>query len=1272
MKRCLSSFLAIVIIISLLPAFGGAREYITLQDFERYNIGDTNIQISTPACMIDGQEGSSFVVEYAPKSTNKALHIQTDTRELGKSATGNVYMTVNYLGNITFEARIMPMDHNTQRGFSVQTKVNGSKTFLIMSNGIIKPYSGDPSASLSAYAMPYNLGEWMDIKLALDVENGTYDYWLNGELICDDLKLPGRDGFFSEYIIYRAYISTSTSKGNYTETYMDDLKAYINEDVPGIQTTKIKEEGYEDLLLKWRPADKSISYSNPPKFAWPAIPQGSSYTIQLSRKADMSEIKYEHEVEKSYYVPNYLLEKGVWYWRVRGVNGNGATDWSTIKRFRIPVNSVDSIIPSAEEMVDMIPDTHPRLWFVGEDVDLYKKAVSEGDAKVAFDSFKAVVDKNLSDMVAEEPQWIIPEGATTNEKKAIKIKFRNTADGLVKQMYDAAFVYMVTGEQKYADKAIAFLDDIADWDPDGVTSYGSHDQVHRNIVLKSAIVYDWLYPQLSEATKEKVLAMALKRTNVMYKPLFIRYPIDQLPYDSHGRTVTRMIMTISSALMHDIPDAREWFMKSHNTYYYSDSWSGEDGGNAMGTGYSNGTLMPETLARDDMLKTMTGYDVLTSAQNQRTHKYFMYFFSNGAPTGFAGDDATIPPIRESASLARYIVHGVAYNNGALIWASETRGNKPYINEPLLYKFYNHDVESVPPFEYLNSYHDRDIGWVSMKSDLIDPQHVGISFKSSWWGGISHCHADQNSFIVYAYGEPLAVDSGYFDYANSEHDKNYSRQTFAHNAITYNGGQGQYYLNPDQVRNINAKGKITGYLHGDKFNLASGDAERAYLELDKAERHFIYLKPDYAIVIDELSSNDDEKVQFEFNLKGYSPFEVDEDESKAVVTQGRAKLSASFLYPEAERIEQFDRFIGLDGKEYRPSVNHLPKRKDHYGVRFDTEKTSDTVMVTTLDILKADEEEKDVTVNKNDECMEITVEGDKKIYVRLDYKDEEVSYGNVTFKGTAAVFDGDSFMLVNGTELVKDGVTLVSADKPAHFSFEGGELHVFGSEDGKVSFNLPYEVTEIKDEEGYETKRYDSDEYDYDIMAYKWTQDSDNVLSIEYEAGRYNMYLNGTKPMKYDELAVRINGKPAQYINKPFSENGTTYVPLIETVEMYNAAVTVDNGKYTVSKTRESYGDYTEKERKDRTMVLYADSDKAVFNGSDITLSKPTIMKDGILYIPLRAYYEVFTDRIGWSDYAKTAWVYTEPVYMDDLSSTAYPRTDIMTEEEYEEYLSKKD
>ncbi|MBE7019943.1 MAG: DUF4962 domain-containing protein [Ruminococcaceae bacterium] len=1266
MKRIISMLTAIVMIISLLPVVSSAMEYVVYKDFEDYELGEA--EISTSDCSVGGDGGAAFKIACPPGSENKAIHIVNDGRESEKSVAANVVLRINRSGKITVEFKILLTD-NTQTTFGLESKVYGWKSFLIMQNGTVKPYTGNPVATLSEYAQSYVLNEWYTVKLAVDTETEKYDWYLNNKLIAEGIKLPGPEGFFKDYGIYRGQLQRYIGKGNYSEAYVDDIRVFAGEGE--IKPSKIAEEGEEGLYLKWQPEDNFLTYRNPPIFTWPSIPMAEKYTLQLSRNKDMSDIVYEFQTDGSYYSPSHTMDSGVWYWRVNGKNMNGTTEWSKVKRFRIATGAVEHIIPEAEKMAEMVSKTHPRLWFNDETLPEYREAVAEGEAKKAFDKVKAAVDGKLKDTVAEEPELIYPEGATGAQKSAITNSFKSEVTALITDMYQTAYVYMITGEAVYKEKAIAYLDDIAGWDPHGNTSYKSLDTANKIIIEKGSIVYDWLYNELSEETRAKVLSMIKERFYEMYKPLMQQHPLDEFPYDSHGTTCMTTLFGVCFAIMHDIPEAEGWFKRIQPVFYKIYGYGGEDGGYSGGTGYANFEIAANAHARHDMVYTATGYEAWKSAEQRNKPDYLMYFMSNGAPVGSFGDDDLIAPVNESVSLIRYLTLAEKYNSGALKWASETRGNTPSVIEPMLLKYFSNDIESVPPFDYLNSYHDRDIGWIAMKSDLIDPQHTAVHFKSSWWGSYNHSHADQNSFFIYAYGEPLALDSGYFDYYYSDHDENYTRQTLAHNAITVNGGKGQYISQADPEGNINAKGDITGYLHGEKFNLASGNAEKAYPDLDKADRYLIYLKPDYVIVVDELSAVDDKPTQFEFNLKAISDFELLKDEQKAIITQGRAKLSTTLQYPRAVEIEDFDTFIGIDGLEHRPSEDRLPRRKDHYGIRFDTEKTSDTVMVTTLDILKSDEEEKNVLVNKNDECMEITVEGNKKVYVRLDYTKDEVSYGDVTFKGTAAVFEDDSFMLVNGTELKKGGETLILCDIPTDVSYETGELHVFGNSDGKVSVKLPFKVTNIKDENGFETVRADLSGYDYGTMAYKWTQSDDNIINIDFEAGQYNMYLNETPVMKYDGLTVRINGRVVKYKAPPFIENGTLYVPLVETVKMYGCHATNLVSSYKITKSRESYGDYTIRDRTNRIMWVYPNSTKALLNNIGVTLGKPTIEKDGIFYIPFKEYYEVFTDRIGYSEYANTYWVYTEPIYQDDVSSTVYPVSEKMTEEEYEEYLLKK-
>jgi len=90
--------------------------------------------------------------------------------------------------------------------------------------------------------------------------------------------------------------------------------------------------------------------------------------------------------------------------------------------------------------------------------------------------------------------------------------------------------------------------------------------VHRAIAYRSAIVYDWLYDLLSEAERQQVQAMIKTRAQTLVLNYLAAQQMQQYPYDSHGWTILGYIGIIANSLLHDIPEAADWFQQSVPTY----------------------------------------------------------------------------------------------------------------------------------------------------------------------------------------------------------------------------------------------------------------------------------------------------------------------------------------------------------------------------------------------------------------------------------------------------------------------------------------------------------------------------------------------------------------------------------------------------------------------------------------------------------------------------------------------------------------------------------
>jgi hypothetical protein len=116
---------------------------------------------------------------------------------------------------------------------------------------------------------------------------------------------------------------------------------------------------------------------------------------------------------------------------------------------------------------------------------------------------------------------------------------------------------------------------------------------------------------------------------------------------------------------------------------------------------------------------------------------------------------------------------------------------------------------------------RDVGWVSLHSALGRPaEDIQITFKSSPYGSFSHSHADQNAFILNAYGEGLAINSAYREYHRSPHHQQWTWQTKSKNDLLIDGlGQ--------KAQDKKATGKITRFETAPRYVWTTGDATVAY-------------------------------------------------------------------------------------------------------------------------------------------------------------------------------------------------------------------------------------------------------------------------------------------------------------------------------------------------------------------------------------------------------------------------------------------------------------
>jgi hypothetical protein len=285
----------------------------------------------------------------------------------------------------------------------------------------------------------------------------------------------------------------------------------------------------------------------------------------------------------------------------------------------------------------------------------------------------------------------------------------------------------------------------------------------------------------------------------------------------------------------------------------------------------------------------------------RNHARFLaYFLPPGAPTGVFGDGAER---RLGEQWARFGKGFVLFAPSALghWYAAHLHGEDSSRPQLLLAALADESSRAFPA-RTPNAALFPSIGWVAMHSNLANPARTSIYFKSSSFGSFNHSHADQNGFVVVAGGQPLLVDSGYYDGYATEHWRQWYKQTRAHNAITFDAGRGQTVFEENGGL---GRGRVTEFVDTDDYAIAVGDAAAAYGgELDVAERTLVYLRPNTLVVHDRLASAVPRR--WEWNLHALERMEVRSD-GEVSIAYGGVTVCVALHGSAATAFSQHDAF-----------------------------------------------------------------------------------------------------------------------------------------------------------------------------------------------------------------------------------------------------------------------------------------------------------------------------------------------------------------------------
>jgi hypothetical protein len=672
----------------------------------------------------------------------------------------------------------------------------------------------------------------------------------------------------------------------------------------------------------YSPADHSRVAINPPPFIWQPVERDAVYAVQLSRNKDFTRPITFPDLPLSVFVPGKTLPAGDWFWRYGVKDKNGMT-WGRARPFTIPGEARPFPFPDMKAARGRVPKTHPRLFFSGKRLRQVR-AWAKGELKPEVDRLKRRCDRIIG-------QELVPEPAKPRSGPERVVVMRTTRPPM-DDMERCGLAYLVSQERKYGEESKRRLLHFFSWDPDGPTGLWGYDEPAMWMMMRGIRAYDWTYDLFTPEERLRVEPVMKTRAAQFYKHLRHRRQFETNPYESHAGRMPGFLGEAGLCFVHEWPEAEPWIDYATLLYYTSyPAWGGDDGGWHEGPSYW-GAYMRFALHYVVALKEATGIDLMRKPFFRNTPMYALYAATPYQQFQPFGDGQGRSPRGLGPLL--YAFSTLAQNPYAR-WYAETSDCSPG-GDILTLATYDPGLKARSPAELPDARCFPYVGLAATHSALGDrDKDIHLILRSSPLGSMSHGHADQNAFVIEAFGRGMAIATGYYPWYGSPHHHNWTRATRAVNSVLVNG-EGQLR------RKWEARGRIVHFETTETCDYIEAEAGEAYgARLEQFRRRILHVKPGVFVMVDDLFAR--EPSTFQWLLHTVNRIDIDGQTLTTVNNPG--VLRVRLLAPENLDITQTDRYVPepevSPGREPNyPNTHHLtastrePVRRIRFVCAFD--------------------------------------------------------------------------------------------------------------------------------------------------------------------------------------------------------------------------------------------------------------------------------------------------------------------------------------------------
>jgi len=636
----------------------------------------------------------------------------------------------------------------------------------------------------------------------------------------------------------------------------------------------------------YSPAYRQRVGVNPPPFIWVPAGRRATYALQVSTSKDFAGAGTQtfRDIDTSVFVPREPLKPGKWYWRY-GVKTSGGVVWGKARPFTIPPSATKFPFPDFDDVMQRIPRKRPRLFFPGRRLaEVRRYAAGELKSRVA--SLLRRCERAIGSKIVSEP----PRPRTGPERVHVMRTTRPPMD----EMERCGLAYLLSGEKRFGLEAKRRLLHFFSWDPNGPTGLWSYDEPAMWMMMRGTRAYDWTRELFTPAERRKIEPVMKVRAEQFYRHLK-RRPFESNPYESHAGRMPGFLGEAAICFAHEWPDdARRWIEYATLLYYTSyPAWGGDEGGWQEGPGYW-GAYMSFALHYVAALREAAGVDLMGKPFFRNTPYYALY---------------TATPYHEHRPFGDG-QHGSPRGLGRVMYAFSTLTQDPHLRwyqresgrsvggDLLTLATYDPKLRARSPGELPHGRLFGANGLAAIHTALGQKDDdVTFLMRSSPFGSVSHGHADQNTFVIEAYGKALAAATGYYPWYGSPHHHNWTRATKAKNGILVDG-EGQVR------RSWHAKGRITAFQLGEGYDYVEGEAAAAYGgRLKRFRRHVVHVRPGVFVIFDDLAAV--KPSTFQWLLHALDRIEIDGRVLR--VRRAPAAMDVHLLLPRKVRLSQTDKY-----------------------------------------------------------------------------------------------------------------------------------------------------------------------------------------------------------------------------------------------------------------------------------------------------------------------------------------------------------------------------